>query len=111
MGLSRTSRAHWSTTRGCVVKHRRVYHIALFSTTARCDVSHSATLAALSPNCCKTCGSLSQAPKFTTKDLVLVVRDKVPEVWTLRAFAAGELVLLPLSNEIKDQSLCAVFTV
>jgi hypothetical protein len=42
---------------------------------------------------------------------VLVVRDKVPEVWTLRAFAAGELVLLPLSNEIKDQSLCAVFTV
>jgi hypothetical protein len=43
-----------------------------------------------------------QVPTYTSKQLVVVLRDKTPEVWTLVDFAAGALVFAPDTNEIKD---------
>ena len=45
---------------------------------------------------------LSQAPVYTSSDLMVVIRDKSPEVWAVRAMKPNELMLLPISNEFKD---------
>ena len=42
----------------------------------------------------------AQAPVYTNTDLLVVVRDKLPEVWTMRAFAANELILVPMTNDV-----------
>ena len=51
----------------------------------------------------------AQAPVYTHTDLLVVVRDKLPEVWTMRAFAANELILVPMTNEVKDLALCKMW--
>ena len=43
-----------------------------------------------------------QAPRYDSKQLVVVLRDKSAEAWTLVDFAPGHVVFAPDTNEIKD---------
>jgi hypothetical protein len=43
-----------------------------------------------------------QVPVYTAQQLVVVSRDKAPEVWTLCDFAPGGLVFAPETHEVKD---------
>ena len=52
---------------------------------------------------------LSQAPVYTSSDLMVVIRDKSPEVWAVRAMKPNELMLLPISNEFKDSRFQCLF--
>jgi hypothetical protein len=45
---------------------------------------------------------MPEVPSYTKDDLLVCIRDKVPEVWTMRAFRPQELQLLPYTNEVKD---------
>ena len=44
----------------------------------------------------------SKVPEFGKGDLAMILRDKQTEVWTLRKFKAGELLLAPETTELKD---------
>ncbi len=50
----------------------------------------------------RTWSSPSQVPQYKVSDLIVCIRDKPAEVWTMRAFEKGELLFLPLSSEFKD---------
>ena len=43
-----------------------------------------------------------QVPSYNSEQLAVVVRDKMPEVWTLVDLPAGQLIFAPDTNEIKD---------
>ena len=43
------------------------------------------------------------APKFTSKDLLVVKRGAAFEVWTQRAFKANELILVPETLDVRDR--------
>ena len=42
------------------------------------------------------------SPTFGKNDLAVICRDRQTEVWTMRPFKAGELVLAPQTTELKD---------
>ena len=44
-----------------------------------------------------------QVPEYTAQQLVVVCRDKAPEIWTLCDFPVGGLVFAPETHEIKDR--------
>jgi len=52
---------------------------------------------------------MEQAPVFTAKDLMVVERasqdgkDSIQEVWTLRCFEKGELILVPVAHLMFDK--------
>jgi hypothetical protein len=43
-----------------------------------------------------------QAPEYGPDDFAVVLRDRQTEVWSMRAFKAGELLLAPETTELKD---------
>ena len=43
------------------------------------------------------------APGLTERDVTVVLRDGIPEVWTARAFEKGELVLTPETTSFMDK--------
>ena len=88
---------------------------ALFAKLVECVIHMLPVLVALTPHMQRLhirshtnlpIAISAQAPVYTNTDLLVVVRDKLPEVWTMRAFAANELILVPMTNEVKDLALC-----
>ena len=65
----------------------------------RCDLI---LLSPTAPGSIRKPSSLSQVPQYKATDLIVCIRDKQAEVWTMRSFEKGELLFLPLSNEFKD---------